>query len=115
MTLIVGCALCDNAPEVPVMVKLEAPGAALAAAERVNCDVPLPPETDAGLNAPLKPVVKFDLERLTVPVNPLSGEILTVYATLDPWATFCDIGETEREKSALAPCTFSIALAVMPL
>jgi hypothetical protein len=59
-------------------MKVDAPSAALAEAERVNWDVPPPPETDVGLNVPLKPVVRFDLERLTVPVNPLSGEMVTV-------------------------------------
>lgn len=84
VTLTVGCALCDKAPDVPVIVKLEAPVAALAEAARVNCDVPLPPATDVGLNDPLKPVVKFDFVSETVPVKPFSGDMVTVYATLDP-------------------------------
>jgi hypothetical protein len=78
VTFTVGLTLCDNAPDVPVIMKSDVPDAALAEAERVNWDVPLPPETDVGLNVPLKPVVRSDSERLIVPVNPLSEEMVTV-------------------------------------
>ena len=53
---------------------------------------------EAGLKEAVTPLGKPDADRLTLPVNPLSGATVIVLEPLDPWATVRLFGEAERLK-----------------
>lgn len=84
--------LRDKAPETPVTVIVNVPRAAVLLADsvRVLVVVVLP-----GLNAAVMPLGRPEAERLTLPLNPLSGLTVTVLVPLAPWATLTLLGEAE--------------------
>jgi hypothetical protein len=86
--------LCDNAPDVPVIVMVTVPSVAELLAVRVSVlDVVVP----AGLNAAVTAVGKPVAERLTLPLNPFSGATVIVLFPLAPWARLRLFGEADSE------------------
>lgn len=69
-------------PEFPVMVTVTVPVVAALLAERVKV---LELVALAGLNDAVTPVGKPDADRLTLPVKPFCGVMLTVLEPLVPW------------------------------
>lgn len=68
-------------PDLPVMVIVDVPGAALAAAENVTVAVRV---EDEGLNAAVTPAGRPLAERLTVALKPPTGVMVIVLAALAP-------------------------------
>ena len=82
-------------PEIPVIVTVDAPVVAVLLAVSVKELVVV---AEAGLKAAVTPLGKPDADRLTLPVNPLSGATAIVLEPLDPWATVRLFGAAERLK-----------------
>ena len=101
-------AVCVIVPAVPVMVSERAYGVALVVVFIVTVDDPEPVIEDG-----LKPLLvtppgnPFSLPtvRVTAPLNPVTGEIVTVKVVDWPGMTSCDEGLTAIEKSALVGST----------
>ena len=68
-------------PEVPVIVMVDVPVAAVALAVRVNELVVV---AEAGLKDAVTPLGRPDADKLTVPVKPFWGATVTVLEPLDP-------------------------------
>ena len=73
--------VCDNAPDLPVMVMVTVPRVALLLAVRVSVLVFV---VLVGLNAAVTPAGRPEAERLTLPVNPLIGLTVLVLVPLPP-------------------------------
>ena len=71
--------VCVRLPDLPVIVTVDVPVAAVALAERVRVVVLV---AGFGLNAAVTPVGKPEAENVTFELNPFSGLIVTV---LVPW------------------------------
>ncbi len=101
-------AVCVSVPLVPVIVSDTAHGIVLVVVAIVRVDNP-EPLMEAGLKpALLTPVGNPDslpTLRLTAPVKPLCGVMVTVYAADPPGMTCCADGLTVIEKSGLAGVT----------
>ena len=101
-------AVCVSVPLVPVKVSETAHGIALVAVIIVRVEEP-DPLIEAGLKPPLlTPVGNPDslpTLRLTEPVKPLCGVMVTVYAAAPPGKTCCAGGPTVIEKSGLVGVT----------
>lgn len=82
-------------PETPLILTAKVPTAAVALAVRVRV---LEPAVLAGLNDALMPLGRPEADRLTVPVNPLSGLTMTVLVPLFPWTTVKLFGDALRVK-----------------
>ena len=98
-------------PEVPVIVTVAVPVVAVALAVSVKLLVPV---VLAGLKLAVTPAGRPDAERLTVPVNPLTGFTVIVLDPLLPWVTETLVGDAESEKSgvAAAPQLANLKLAM---
>ncbi len=81
-------------PEVPVMVTGKVPVVAVILAVSVKM---LEPAALEGLKEAVTPLGKPDADKLTVPVNPFCGVIVTVLVPLAPCATLRLLGEAEIE------------------
>jgi hypothetical protein len=68
-------------PELPVIVTVEVPVAAVALAVSVKELVVV---ADAGLKDAVTPLGKPDADKLTLPLNPLRGATVIVLEPLDP-------------------------------
>lgn len=82
-TVSASVALPLKAPDVPVIVTVDVPAAAVPAAVRVSV---LPPDLTA-LNEAVTPVGKPDAARATVPLNPAISVMAMVLAPLAPGVT----------------------------
>lgn len=82
-------------PEVPVMVTVDVPTAAVAVAVNVTELVDV-----VGLvpNAAVTPLGKPEAERVTLPVKPPVGVTVMVLLAFDPWVTLTLPGDADREK-----------------
>ena len=101
-------ALCVIVPEVPVMVSERAYGVALVVVFIVNIDDPEPMIEDGvkpPLVIPLGNPFSLPTLRVTVPLNPLRGETVTVKVFDWPGMTACEEGLTAIEKSGLVGST----------
>lgn len=84
---IVGCTVSDRLvvllklPEVPVMMTLTVPVAAVLLAVRVRVLVEV---VLLGLNDALTPLGKPDADKLTLPLNPFCGVMVIVLVPLAP-------------------------------
>jgi hypothetical protein len=63
------------------------------------------PVTELGLKLQVAPAGTPETEKLTVPLNPLSDETVTVYEVAPPAATFLELGLIESAKSGCALTT----------
>jgi len=86
-------------PEVPVMVTVEVPVAAVALAVRVSTLVPL-----VGFvpNAAVTPLGRPDAASVTLPLNPPRSVTVIVLVPLLPWVIVRLLGETESVKLGVA-------------
>ena len=82
-------------PEVPVIVTVAAPAAALLLAESVNVLVIVAPP---GLKDAVTPVGRPDADKLTVPLKPPSGATLMVLLPFDPCTSVRLFGDAVRAK-----------------
>ena len=107
-------AVCVIVPAVPVMVSERAYGVALVVVFIVNVDDP-EPEIEDGLKPPLVIPLgnPFSLPtlRFTAPLNPVSGETVTVNVVDWPGLTACEEGRTAMEKSGLVGSTVIVRVA----
>ena len=81
-------------PEVPEMVTKAVPIVAALPAVSVKVLVPV---VLAGLKEAVTPVGNPEADRLTLPVNPFCGVIVTVLVPLAPCVTVRLLGKAERE------------------
>jgi hypothetical protein len=86
-------------PDVPVMVTVEVPAAAVLLAVRVSALVVV---ALAGLKAAVTPLGRPDAVRATLPVKPFFGVIVSVLEPLAPCAIDTLVGDAARPKSATA-------------
>ena len=77
------------------MVTVTVPVAAVALAVSVSVPVEV---VGFGLNAAVTPLGKPDAERVTLPLNPFSGVMVTVLVPLLPCVMVTLFGEAERLK-----------------
>jgi len=96
------------------MVSERAYGVALVVVLKVNVDDP-EPEIEDGLKPPLVIPLgnPFSLPtlRFTAPLNPVSGETVTVNVVDWPGLTACEEGFTAMEKSGLVGSTVIVRVA----
>jgi hypothetical protein len=86
-------------PEVPVIVTVEVPVAAVKLAVSVKELVVV---AEAGLKDAVTPLGRLDAEKLTLPAKPFWGATVMVLEPLDPWAMLRLLGDAERLKSGEA-------------
>jgi hypothetical protein len=84
--------LCDNPPELPVIVIEKVPRAAVLLAVNVSVLAPVVLE---GLNPAVTALGSPVADRLTLPSNPLSGFTVMVLVPFAPWTTLRLLGEAE--------------------
>jgi len=84
---------CDKPPDVPVMVMVTVPRAAVLLAVSVRVLVAVVP---LGLNVAVTPLGRPEAERLTLLVNPFSGLTVMVLVPFAPRVTLRLLGEAER-------------------
>jgi hypothetical protein len=101
-------AVVRRLPEVPVMVKVDAPGAAELLAMRVSELVPVVLE---GLMEALTPEGRPKAARLTMASKPFCGVIAIVLVTEPPGATLTFAGVAERTNAG-APLIVKVSRAV---
>ncbi len=94
-TVRVNVVLLVKLAEVPVMVTTAVPIVAALPAASVKVLVPV---VLAGLKEAVTPVGNPEADRLTLPVNPFCGVIVTALAPLVPWRMLKVFGEAERPK-----------------
>jgi hypothetical protein len=101
--------LCDKPPDVPMIVIVAVPRAAvlLAVSVRVLVAVAL-----LGLNAAATPLGSPDAKRLALLLKPFSGLTVIVLVPFVPWTTVRLVGEAERVKS---PGGFTVRAIVVLL
>ena len=95
MTVSAMLAVLVAAPDVPVMVTVAAPIAAVAAAVKVSVVLRV---EDAGLKAAVTPEGNPLSEKLTAPVNPFCGVTVMVLVALAPAGRVRLAGEDESVK-----------------
>jgi hypothetical protein len=86
-------------PEVPVIVTVEVPVAAVALAVSVKELVVV---AETGLKDAVTPFGRPDADKLTLPAKPFWGATVMVLEALDPWVTVKLFGAAERPKSGAA-------------
>ena len=91
--------LCDNVPDVPVIVTVDVPTVAVELAVNVST---LDVVVLAGLNDAVTPVGKPEAERLTLLAKPFTLLTVTVLVPFPPCAKLSDDGEADSEKSGVA-------------
>jgi hypothetical protein len=84
----------DKFPDVPVMVTVTVPVAAVPPAVSVNVLVLV---VGFGLNDAVTPLGKPEADKLTLPLKPLCGVVVTVLLPFAPWTMLRLVGETESE------------------
>jgi hypothetical protein len=97
----------DKLPAVPVTEIVAVPVAAVLLAVSVNV---LVLELLVGLKDADTPLGRPDAEKLTLPLNPLSGETVMVLVPLAPWMKLRLLGEAERVKF---PVGFTLRVIVV--
>src|SRR6266571_1816611 len=98
-------------PDVPVMVTVAVPAAAVLLAASVNV---LVVAVLLGLNDAVTPLGRPDADKLTLLLKPLSGVTVMVLAPLVPCAIVKLLGDVEREKfgsGALTETLSKVAVA----
>lgn len=85
--------ICDKPLNVPVMVTVTVPIAAVLLAVSVSV---LAPVVLPGLKAAVTPLGRPDAERLTLLLKPFSGLTVMELVPFVPWATLRLFGEAER-------------------
>ena len=112
MTVRLTVVVCDRLPLVPWIVKLNVPRGVLDFVETVIVELP-EPVMDAGLNVAVARDGKPLTPRLTLPLNPLLGVIVTVYVVEFPRFTEREPGDAEIVKlGGFAEFTVSVTLVV---
>ena len=106
MTVRLRVAVCVRLPEVPVMVTVLVPAAAVLLAVRVSVLVVV---ADAGLNEAVTPLGKPDADKLTLALNPFCGVIVTVLVPVPPAVTVA--GDADRLKVGTG-AAFTVRLTV---
>ena len=86
-------------PEVPVIVTVEVPVAAVLLAVSVK---KLAAVAGFGLREAVTPLGRPEADKLTLPEKPFRGATVTVLDPLDPWAMLRLLGDDERLKSGEA-------------
>ena len=94
-------------PELPVIVTVEVPAAAVLLAVSVKELVVV---ADAGLKDAVTPLGEPDADKLTLPLNPLRGATVIVLEPLDPWTTVRLPGDAERLKSGAVAAGVKVAV-----
>jgi hypothetical protein len=74
--------VCVKLPDVPVIVTGTVPVVAVPPAASVNVLVAV---AGLGLNDAVTPLGRPDADKLTLPLNPFCGVIVTVLVPLAPW------------------------------
>lgn len=99
-----------SVPEVPVIVTVAAPTVAVALAVKVTTLVEV-----AGFvpKVAVTPAGRPEAESVTLPVNPLTGETVTVLLPLVPCVTVRLAGEADSVKSGVAGATTFRLMAVV--
>jgi hypothetical protein len=92
------CVLAVNEPEVPVIVRVEVPAAAVLPAVRVSI---LEPVVGFVPNEAVTPVGSPEIASVTLPVNPPAPATVMVSAVLLPGATLRVVVVGERVKLGL--------------
>jgi hypothetical protein len=82
-------------PEVPLIVTVTVPVAAVLLAATVNV---LVPTVLAGLNDAVTPLGRPDTDKLTLPLNPFCGLTVTVLVPLAPWVIARLLGVADSVK-----------------
>jgi hypothetical protein len=85
-------------PEVPVMVTVTVPGVAVLLAINVNVLVLV---ALVGLKEAVTPVGRPEADKLTLPLKPFCGAMVTALVPLAPCAIVTLLGEAERVKFAV--------------
>jgi hypothetical protein len=98
-------------PVVPVTVRLEFPPAVDGAVVTVRVDVPAPVMV-AGLKLAVAPAGSPVTLGVTVPLNPFSAVVVTVYVALPPPTTVCVAGVTANVKSTTLKVTLVVCASV---
>ena len=80
-------------PDVPVMLTVTAPVAAVLLAVSVNV---LALAAGFGLNAAVTPLGRPDAAKLTLPLKPFCGVTVIVLVPLAPWVMIKLLGDAER-------------------
>lgn len=95
-------------PDVPVIVTVDVPVAAVLLAVSVNTLVEV-----VGLvsKVAVTPAGRPEADRLTLPVKPPTGFTVMVLVPLPPWATETLAGDADSEKSGAAPQFGNLKLA----
>ena len=93
-------AVLVNVPDVPVMVTLATPMAAVLLAVSVNVLVFV---ALAGLNEAVTPAGRPDADRLTLLLKPFSGLTVIVFAALLPCVRVMLLCDVERKKPGMGP------------
>jgi hypothetical protein len=103
-----------NVPDVPVTVTVTVPIAAVALAVKVSVLVVV---AGLGLKDAVTPLGKPDAERVTLPLNPFSGVMVTVLVPLLPCVMVTLFGEGESVKFGvpLQPGKMKLPMAVLQL
>ena len=87
-------------PEVPVMVTVDVPVAALLLAVSVRLLVVV---AEAGLNEAVTPLGRPEADKLMLPKKPFCGVTVMVLDPFAPWTTVRLAGDAERLKLGAAP------------
>jgi hypothetical protein len=109
VTVSVTVVVCERLPEVPVMVIVDDPVAAVLLADRVSVLVPV---VLAGLNDAVTPLGSPLAERATLPVKPFVGATVMVVVLLLPCTIERLVGDAERLKFPAA--TVPASALIMP-
>ena len=85
--------ICDKLPDVPAIVMVTVPRAAVLVAVRVKVVVLL---VLMGLKEAVTPLGRPEADRLTLPLKPFWGVMVIMLVPLVPWTTLRLLGEAER-------------------
>ena len=97
-------------PDVPVIVRVTVPGAAVAPTVKVSVLVEL---AGFGLNSAVTPLGRFGTERFTLPLNPPCGTIVTVLVPLLPCTMVNEVGVAASEKFGIGAGQLFTRLAAL--
>jgi len=101
--------VCVKPPDVPAIVTVTVPVAAVLLAVSVNILVPV---VLLGLNDAVTPLGRPEADRPTLPVKPFCGVTVIVLEPLVPWVIVTLEGDAERLKSGWA-VVFTVRLTVV--
>jgi hypothetical protein len=104
--------VCVKLPDMPVMVTVTVPVAAVPLAVRVSVLVEL---VGFGEKPAVTPLGNPDAERVTLPLKPFSGITVIVLVVLLPCVTDTLFGEADSEKSGGPPAPTSALIRPAPL